>query len=147
MKQDVEYFIVEADALPEVFKKVMAVKNLLASGKTRTINDAVNEIGISRSAYYKYKDSVFPFFDARVARIITLSLTLEHKPGILSNVLNILAAAGGNILTINQNIPLNQIANVTVSFDTKNMKIKLNELLSKLSAIQGVIRSEIIAEQ
>ncbi|TZE83192.1 ACT domain-containing protein [Calorimonas adulescens] len=147
MKQDAEYYIVEADALPEVFKKVMAAKNLLASGKAETIKDAVNEIGISRSAYYKYKDSIFPFFDARVAKIITLSLTLEHKPGILSNVLNILASAGGNILTINQNIPLNQIANVTISFDTKNMKIKLNELISKLAEIPGVIRNEIIAEQ
>lgn len=137
----------DSDALPEVFIKVMDVKNILASGKAKTINEAVDRAGISRSAYYKYKDSIFPFFDSRVAKIITISLTLEHKAGVLSNILNVLAAAGGNVLTINQNIPLNHIANITISFDTRNLKIKLNELLTKLSDISGVVTSEIIAEQ
>ena len=114
MSGPAKYFIVEADAMPEIFRKVAEAKRLLETGEERTVNRAVQAVNISRSAFYKYKDAVRPFHDMLHGRIVTFQVLLRDEPGILSGVLNVLSGTGMNILTINQNIPVNGCAVVTM---------------------------------
>jgi chorismate mutase len=123
----------------------MEVKRLLSAGKADSVNEAVQRVGISRSAYYKYKDSLFPFYETSRGRIVTVMFVIEDFPGILSGIINCLADAKANILTINQNIPINGLADVTVSVETDRMKTSLEELMDSLGAIQGVRRQRIMA--
>ena len=134
------------DILPEAIKKTIKVKEILKRGEVKTINEAVVRLGLSRSAYYKYKDYVFPFYEASKDKIITLSLLLEHKSGVLSRVLNLIALDSGSIMTINQGIPLQGVANTTISIETKNMKVDLEALLDKLRMIDGVKRLEVLGQ-
>ena len=113
-----KYFIVEAAALPEIFLKVAEAKRLLETGEVDTVNLAAQTAGISRSAFYKYKDAVRPFNDMLHGRIVTVQSLLKDEPGVLSSVLNIFAQSGGNILTINQGIPSNGCAVVSVGLET-----------------------------
>lgn len=139
------YYIVEADALPEIFRKVVDARYLLDTGEAETVNQAVQMAGISRSAFYKYKDAVRPFQDMLHGRIVTFQIMLKDEPGILSHVLNLFAASGANILTINQGIPVNGCAVVTVNAETSGLRESLQELLARLNGAQGVLRSEILA--
>ena len=140
-----KYFIVDADAMPEIFRKVAQAKVLLETGEADTVNAAAMAVGISRSAYYKYKDSVRPFQDMLHGRIVTFQILLRDEPGILSGVLNIFGGSGGNILTINQSIPANGCAVVTVSAETSALDRDLDELLSSVSSCTGVLKCEILA--
>ena len=110
MSQSAGYFIVEASAMPEIFRKVAEAKRLLETGEETTVNGAARAVGISRSAVYKYKDAVRPFNDMLHGRIVTFQTMLRDEPGILSGLLNVFAGTGVNILTINQNIPTNGCA-------------------------------------
>ena len=118
MKQEPIFFLVDSAILPEVFSKVIEVKKILSTGKVKTVNDAVKEVGISRSAFYKYRDYVFPFYETSRGKVITLFFVVEDFSGILSSIINIIAEANANILTINQNIPINGLADVTISIET-----------------------------
>ena len=122
------------------------MKEILKRGDVRTINEAVAQMELSRSAYYKYKDYVFPFYEASKDKIITLSLLLEHKTGVLSRVLNLIATDSGSIITINQGIPLQGVANTTISIETKNMTVDLEALMDKLRMIDGVKRLEVLGQ-
>ena len=126
------FYLVREEILPEAIKK--------------TINEAVERMGLSRSAYYKYKDYVFPIYEASKEKIITLSLLLEHKAGVLSRVLNTVASDSGSIMTINQGIPLQGVANTTISIETKDLTIDLEALLDKLRMIDGVKRLEVLGQ-
>lgn len=139
------YYIVEADALPEIFHKVVETRRLLDTGEADTVNRAVRMTGISRSAFYKYKDVVRPFQDMLHGRIVTFQIMLKDQPGALSLVLNLFADSGANILTINQGIPVNGCAVVTINAETSGMRESLQELLERLGAAQGVLRGEILA--
>ena len=139
------YFIVEAAAMPEIIRKVAEAKRLLETGEEDTVNGAVRAVGISRSAFYKYKDAVRPFNDMLHGRIVTFQLLLKDEPGILSGTLNIFAGTGVNILTINQSIPLNGCAVVTMTAETGQLQSTLEEVLGKVSEGAGVIRCEILA--
>ena len=108
MSEKSTFYLVREEILPEAIKKTIKVKEILKRGEIKTINEAVEKMGLSRSAYYKYKDFVFPFYEASKEKIITLSLLLEHKSGVLSKVLNTVADDSGSIMTINQGIPLHQ---------------------------------------
>lgn len=145
MASSPKYYIVEASALPEVFIKVAEAKRLLDTGECTTVNDAALQAGISRSAFYKYRDSILPFQNLMVGRIITFQLTLHDETGILSSILTVFANFGANILTINQTIPTNSCAAVTISADTSDMGESLESLLSHLSGMSGVVRAEILA--
>ena len=145
MSKTPKYFMVEADALPEVFRRVVQAKSLLERGEEATVNDAARAVGISRSAYYKYKDAVWPFQDMLHGRIVTFQILLKDEPGALSAVLSAFAGSGGNILTINQNIPVNGCAAVTISAETSGLRMALEELVAQVSGTQGVIRCEIPA--
>ena len=139
------YFIVEASALPEVFLKVAEAKRLLEIGEVDTVNLATRRVGISRSAFYKYKDAVRPFNDMLHGRIITFQSLLKDEPGVLSAVLNIFAQSGGNILTINQGIPTNGCAIVSIGAETSGMAISIEELLANARQVEGVVHCEILA--
>lgn len=141
------FYIVNREVLPGVFHNVMKAKKLLATGEAGTVNEAVKKVGISRSAFYKYRDSVFSFSDANRGKIITLSLTLLDLPGLLSNILNEIALHKGNILTINQNIPIHGVANVTISVDTRQIEYDQERLIRDLNEIKGVQRIEVIGQE
>ena len=145
MKNTPKYFIVEAAALPEVFLKVAESKRLIATGQASTVNEATKMTGISRSAFYKYRDSVQPFQKMNVSRVITFQFVLHDEPGVLSAILSTYAMHGANILTINSITPSNGCALVTISAETTEMSVSLDELLRTLTATNGVIKAEVLA--
>ena len=145
MGKTVKYYIVAADALPEIFIKVAEAKRMMQTGEVDTVGEATKRAGISRSAFYKYKDSVQPFNDMKAEHIITFYAMLKDKSGVLSRVLSIFASSGANILTINQSIPTNGCAAVTISAETSDMAGSLEQLLATVSALDGVVKLEILA--
>ena len=140
-----KYYLVEASVLPEIFIKVVKAKELLQTGEASTVAEAAGVVGISRSAYYKYKDSVSQFQDMERGRIITFHITLRDRMGVLSTVLAVFANTGANILTINQSIPINGIALVTISAETSGMVISSEDLMSNLQSTLGVKKVDVIA--
>ena len=145
MSREIKYYIVAADALPEIFVKVAEAKRMMQPGEAATVGAATRMSGISRSAFYKYKDSVQPFNDMKAEHIITFYGMLKDAPGVLSRVLSEFAGAGANILTINQSIPTNGCAAVTISAETSDMELTLEAFLEKAASIEGVVRFEILA--
>ena len=145
MANEHKYFIVEASALPEVFLKVAEAKRLLQTGEVTTVNDATRMTGISRSAFYKYRDAILPFQNMMHGRIITFQFLMQDKPGLLSSLLAILADRKVNIQTINSIIPTNSCAVVTISAETIDLEVSLEELLEEVGQLAGVIKAEIIA--
>ena len=145
MEQSPKYYIVEAAALPEIFQKVAEAKRMLQVGEAQTVGEAARRMNISRSAFYKYKDAVQPFQDMKAGRIITFYALLKDNPGVLSNYLSIFANSGANILTINQTIPTNGCAGVTISAETSDMKEGLDEMMAGISAAFGVLKFEVLA--
>lgn len=145
MEDEPRYLLVESDFAPEVFRRVLLVKRLLASGRARCVNEAVRAAGLSRSAFYKYRDKVHPFSEREGGHIITLSALLRDAPGVLSQVTGQLYQSGANILTINQNIPVEGIAPVSVTARIDGMRISLDVLLDTLQEIDGVEHLEIIS--
>lgn len=140
-----KYYLVEAAMLPEIFLKVEDAKELLQTGAADTVAEAVAQVGISRSAFYKYKDAVSPFQDMKRGNILTFHVLLRDKPGVLSEVLGTFASCGVNILTINQSIPVNGAANVTVSAETDGMSTDMEVLLTRLREAAGVLKAEVMA--
>jgi len=145
MHEEQKYYIVVADALPEIFLKVAEAKRMLSVGEADKVSDVTRRLGISRSAFYKYKDSILPFQNLMAGRIITFQMLLQDVSGHLSQVLQIFSEAGANILTINQTIPVNGCASVTISAETMQLVCPLEELLSRLSGHPGVYKAEILA--
>ncbi len=140
-----KYYIVAAEALPEVFIKVAEAKRLLQVGESRTVGEAAAAVGISRSAFYKYKDAVQPFQDMKAGQIITFYALLKDNPGVLSSYLAIFADSGANILTINQSIPTNGCAGVTISAETSEMTEALEDMIARVSGAEGVLKFHILA--
>ncbi len=140
-----KFYIVAAEALPEIFIKVAEAKRMMQTGEVDTVGAATRMVGISRSAFYKYKDAVQPFNNMKAGRIITFYTMLKDNPGVLSNVLTIFADSGANILTINQSIPTNGCAAVTISAETSDMEMSLEELIGQVSGAEGVVKFEILA--
>ena len=145
MSTSPKYYIVEASALPEVFLKVAEAKRLLSTGEASTVNEATKMTDISRSAFYKYRDAVLPFQNMMTGRIITFQLMLHDEPGLLSNVLNVFADHRANIITINSIVPTNGTAVVTISAETMDLTIQLEELLRQLRQTKGTIKAEVLA--
>ena len=145
-KENSKFYLVDLSILPEAIKKTIQAKEMLKQGNAETINDAVKKTGLSRSAYYKYKDYVFPFYEASQNKIVTLTFLLEHKKGVLSSLLNTISNDSGSVLTINQGIPLQGVANATVSIETVNLAVDLEALLDKLRMVDGVKRLEVLGQ-
>ena len=145
MGKKTKFYLVAADALPEIFLKVAEAKQMLHAGEVSTAGEATRQVGISRSAFYKYKDAVMPFNDMMSGHIVTFQSILRDEPGVLSAILNIFAASGANILTINQSIPGNGCAAVTVGAETSGLQEPLDELLRQLNEADGVVQFEVLA--
>ena len=145
MASDPKYYIVEASALPEIFLKVAETKKLLSTGQASTVNEATQLTGISRSAFYKYRDAVLPFQNMMTGRIITFQLLLHDAPGILSGILMLFAEYNANIITINSIVPTNGCAVVTISAETMELTVQLEELLQNMRNNKNVIKAEILA--
>ena len=140
-----QYYIIEASALPEVFLKVAEAKRLLSTGEASTVNEATKMTDISRSAFYKYRDAILPFQNMMKGRIITFQLLMHDAPGVLSGILMLYAQQKANILTINSIIPTNGCALVTISAETSDVNISLEEFLCRIKETNGVIKAEILA--
>ncbi len=140
-----KFYIVDAAALPDVFLKVAEAKRLLASQEVSTVNDATQAVGLSRSAFYKYRDCIHPLQNMMNGRVVTFQFMLRDAPGILSEVLAGFAAAGANLLTINSVAPTEGCALVTITAETLGINEPLEDLLTRLSAISGVARAQILA--
>lgn len=138
-------YIVESSMLPEVFLKVCEAKEYLQTGAAATVAEAVAKAGISRSAFYKYRDAVTPFRDIKRDQVVTMSIVTMDKPGALSSVLAVFASSGANILTINQAIPTNGVGLVTISIIAEEMTVSLDALRAQIEGLPDVIRIEIMA--
>jgi len=145
MAKNPKYYIVEASALPTVFLKVAEAKRLLSTGEAATVNEATQMTDISRSAFYKYRDAVMPFQNMMTGRIITFQLLLHDEKGMLASILGFFTDAKANIITINSIVPTNGCAVVTISAETMDLSVQLEEFLRTLRGARGVIKAEILA--
>ena len=139
------YYLVEASALPEIFLKVAEAKRLLETGAVKTVNEAAQRTGISRSAFYKYRETVLPFQNVMTGRVITFQLLMHDEPGSLSSVLSVFAEHNANLQSINSIMPTNGSGILTISAETINVTVPLEELLRQLRESRGVIKAEILA--
>ena len=145
MARPIKYYIVAADALPEIFVKVAEAKRMMQTGEADTVGAATRMAGISRSAFYKYKDSITPFFEMKSGHVVTFHIVLKDQPGALSDVLNIFAQSAVNILTINQSIPVSGCASVTIFTEISGLNYPLDLLLERTRAVDGLIKIEVLA--
>ena len=145
MSEKHKYYIVEGTALPEVFLKVAEAKELLETGMVKTVNEAAQKTGISRSAFYKYRDSVMPFHNMMSGRMITFQMLMRDQPGCLSEVLNIFAEHNANLMSVNTIVPSNGSGILTIVAETIKLEITLEQLLQQLRDCKGVIKAEILA--
>ncbi|MCM3785784.1 ACT domain-containing protein [Neobacillus mesonae] len=140
------YYLVREDILPEAVVKTMQVKQLLAAGEVKTVHEAAERVGLSRSAFYKYKDGIHLVNQLERERIVTISIDLEHESGMLSQVLSHVASYGGNVLTIHQSIPLQGRANVVISVETSRLSGEIGEMMEQFSQVPGVKRTRLIGQ-
>ena len=144
---DEKFYIVNEKSLPEIFKKVIEVKEIISLGKSKDVNEAIRTVGISRSTYYKYKDDIFPMAEEMKSKKVTLIVLMSHKSGTLSKVLDCIAFYKGNILTINQDIPINLCANVTVTIDISHMEKSISQLAARLNSLPNVRSVKLLAAE
>lgn len=137
--------VIDSEVLPSVFVKVLEVKEILRSTNYKKIGEAVKQVGISRSTFYKYKDYVFPLSDGMVGHKATLSFMLKDEKGVLSSILKCLSDSNANILTINQDIPINKIANVSITIEISQLSKDIHELMDTIKETQGVVDCELLA--
>lgn len=141
------YYVVKEQAVPEVLLKVVQAKKLIDSGKAVSVNEAAEAVGISRSSFYKYKEDIFEFHDNAQGTTITLTFQMEDEPGILSDVLKVIAEFGANILTIHQSIPVNGIASLTLSVDVLNETGDISQMVDTIEEQQGIHYLKILARE
>jgi len=139
-----KFYLVREDILPEAMKKTIEAKDMLERGIVESIGEAVQKVDLSRSAFYKYRDTVFPFSTISKEKIVSLFFHLEDRRGTLSKLLGVVAASGCNVLTIHQTIPLQGRANVTLSLNTANMTTEMDGLLSELRKLEFVQKVEVL---
>ena len=147
MAEKTKYFVLKQKAVPEVLLKVVEAKRLLDSGKAVSVQEAAENVGISRSSFYKYKDDIFPFHDNAKGKTITMVIQLDDEPGLLSVVLRIVADYHANILTIHQSIPVNGIASLTLSVDVLNETGDISQMVATIEQQQGIHYLKILARE
>ena len=143
-KTDKKFYLVREDVLPEAMKKTLDAKELIERGKAESVWDAVQKVDLSRSAFYKYRDTVFPFHTIVKEQLVTLFFYLEDRSGTLSELLHVVASSGCNVLTIHQTIPLQGRANVTLSLNTGSMSMPIDELMTRLRQMEFVEKVEVL---
>ncbi len=142
-----DFFILKRKAVPEVLLKVVEAKRLVDTGQAASVQQAVNQVGISRSSFYKYKEDIFPFHDNLKGKTLTLLASIDDKPGVLSTLLTTIAGCHANILTINQSVPINGTASVTISLEIGEDTGNVSELVSGLNTTEGVRTVQILARE
>ena len=147
MQKTSDYYVVKQKAVPEVLLKVVEAKRLLESGKAATIQDAVERVDISRSSFYKYKEDIFEFHEHSQGTTITLTFQMEDEPGLLSDVLKIIAQFGANILTIHQSIPINGVASLSLSIQVLPTTGDVSDMLEAMEAQKGVRNVKLLAKE
>ena len=147
MSEAAKYHVVTQKAVPDVLLRVVEAKRLLESEKVPTIQEAVDAVGISRSSFYKYKDDIFQFHDNSQGTTITLTFQMDDEPGLLSDVLKIIAEYGANILTIHQSIPINGVASLSLSVQVLQSTKDISKMLERMEAQKGVHHVKILARE
>lgn len=147
MKEEDKYYIVKKKAVPEVLLNVVKAKRLLDSEKVMTVQEATDQVGISRSSFYKYKDDIFPFHDNARGKTITFMMQMDDRPGLLSYVLNQVAKNHANILTIHQSIPVNGIASLTLSVEILPDTVDVSAMIDDMEALDGIHYLKILARE
>ena len=147
MTENSKYFVLKKKAVQEVLLKVVADKSLLDCNPGMTVQEAADQLGISRSSFYKYKEDIFPFHDEAKGKTVTFMLQVEDEPGLLSTVLNIIAEFGANILTIHQTIPINGIATLTLSVQVLSTTGDVSAMIEKIEQQQGVRYLKILGRE
>ncbi|MDD2968912.1 MAG: ACT domain-containing protein [Lachnospiraceae bacterium] len=145
--ESTEYYVVKKKAVPEVLLSVVKAKRLLESGKVMTIQEAVDQVGISRSSFYKYKDDIFPFHDNTQGRTITFIFEMDDEPGLLSDLLKIVADYGANILTIHQSIPINGTASLSISIQVLQSTRDVSQMVENMERQRGVHYVKILSKE
>ena len=140
-----KYYVVSSDILPDVLEKVIEARNLLQSGKVKRISEAVKSVGVSRGTYYKYKDAVFSFNDETSRRRAVITMIISQEAGSLSKVLNLVASKNGNILAINQTIPINGIHTLSLTLDITDMDVTIDVFLHLLSNLDVIDKVDLVA--
>ena len=139
------YLIVHKSILPDYYEKVLEARRLMDTGKVREVSQAVRQVGISRSTYYKYKDYIFEPSDMAGERKAVLSMMLDHTPGVLSALLRTISEAGASVLTITQSLPIQDMASVTLSLDVSSLTVTIAELLRSMEETAGVDNVRLLA--
>ena len=147
MTETPKYFVVKQKALPEVLLKVAEAKRIIESERAYSVQEATERVGISRSSFYKYKDDIFPFHDNAEGTTITLTFQMDDEPGLLSDLLKIVAEYGANILTIHQSIPINGVASLSISIQILSSECDLSGMIERMEAQKGVHYVKIIAKE
>ena len=147
MEETASYYVVKKRALPEVLLKVVEVNRLLETQKVLSVQEAVERVGISRSSFYKYKDDIFPFHDSTQGKTITLACRMDDEPGLLSDVLKVVADFHANILTIHQTIPINGIASLSLSIQILDAASSVSEMVSEMEQRSGVHNVKVIGRE
>ena len=147
MSKKNEYFVVKQKAVPEVLQKVVEAKRLLESEKAATVQEAADQVGISRSSFYKYKDDIFPFRDNEKGKTITFVIQMNDEPGLLSDVLHVVADYNANILTIHQSVPINGVASLTLSVDILPTTGEVSRMIEEIEKKEGVMYLKIMARE
>ena len=147
MESSTGYYVVKQKALPEVLLKVVEAKKLVDTGRVPSVQDAVEQVGISRSSFYKYKDDIFPFHDTAAGTTIALTFQMDDEPGLLSDVLKIIADFRANILTIHQSIPIGGIASLSISVQILPTTEDVSKMVDEMERQKGVHYVKIIAKE
>ncbi len=147
MSETPKYYVVKTKALPEVLLKVAQAKRIIESERVTSVQEATERVGISRSSFYKYKDDIFPFHDNTEGTTITMTFQMDDEPGLLSDMLKIVAEYGANILTIHQSIPINGIASLSISIQILADTGDLSGMIERMEAQKGVHYVKIIAKE
>ena len=147
MSEAAKYYVVTKKAVPDVLLRVVEAKRLLESEKVPTIQEAVDAVGISRSSFYKYKDDIFQFHDNAQGTTITLTCQMDDEPGLLSDVLKIIAEYHANILTIHQSIPISGIASLSLSVQVLQNTGDISHMIEQMENHKGVHHVKIVAKE
>ena len=147
MEQNVKYYVVKDKAVPEVLIKVVEAKRLLTADKMMTVKEATDKCGISRSSFYKYNDDIFPFDDSSKGRNMTLSIQISDEPGLLSELLAVVAKYHANILTIHQTIPVSGVATISLSIEILKDTGDLSKLVDEIRSLEGIFDIKILARE
>ena len=147
MSEKKKYYVVTGKAVPEVLLKVVEAKKLLDAEKVLTLQEATDQVGISRSSFYKYKDDIFPFHENAKGRTITMMMQMDDEPGALSEVLGKVAEYNANIFTIHQSVPINGIASLTMSIEVLPTTKDLSEMMEQMESQKEIHYVKILARE